>query len=64
VKPNMRLFKIPSDLQKIYNIGSEVDVVADSSVNGGHFSFLNKNGENVEMDAVEIFGQGVEYKYI
>ena len=60
----MRLFKIPPEMQKIYNIGEEVDVEADSSVNGGHFTFLNKDGMKVEMDAVEIFGQGIEYKYI
>lgn len=60
----MRLFNIPPEIQQIYNIGSEVDVEADSSVNGGHFTFLNKKGVVVEMDAVEIYGQGVEFKYL
>jgi len=59
----MRLFNIPSELQKIYNVGSELDVEADSSVGGGHFTFRNNAGKEVEMDAVEIYGQGVQYKY-
>jgi hypothetical protein len=61
---SMRLYNVPAEIQQRYNIGSEVDVEADSSVGGGHFSFLNKDGRTVEVDAVEICGQGIEYQYI
>jgi hypothetical protein len=60
----MRLLKIPPEIQQRYDIGPEVNVEADSSVGGGHFTFLNNSGIIVEMDAVEIYDQGIEYKYV
>ena len=60
----MRLFNIPPEIQKRYNVGESVDVVADSSVNGGHFTFVNKGGRIIEIDAVEIYDQGIQYEEI
>ncbi|MDD3531570.1 MAG: hypothetical protein PHV99_03220 [Candidatus Pacebacteria bacterium] len=60
----MRLLKIPPEIQQIYNIGSELDVETDNSVSGGHFTFINKDGREMEMDAVEIYGQGIEYEML
>ena len=60
-KPNMRLINVHPELQQMYNIGSQVDVCADSSVNGGHFTFMNKAGKEISADAVEFCGYDQKY---
>ncbi len=50
------LTDIPQKIQEIYNIGNQVEVEADNSVGGGHFTLINRDGKMVSMDAVELFG--------
>jgi len=57
----MRFLNIHPELRERYNIGREVDVQADSSVNGGHFTFLNNEGKVVSADAVEMCGYDLKY---
>jgi hypothetical protein len=53
------LTNIPLEIQKRYGIGKEVEVNADGSVLGGHFTLVNRAGERVGIDAVELFGTDI-----
>lgn len=53
------LENIPPDIQERYNIGESVEVEADSSVGGGHFTLCNKQGRHVGIDAVELCGTDI-----
>ncbi len=53
------LTRIPKKIQRRYNIGKTVKIVNDGSVGGGNFTFLNKAGETVSIDAVELSGTNI-----
>ena len=58
------LANIPQEIQRRYNIGEQVEVDADSSVSGGHFTLINKEGKGIAIDAVELSGTDITIQRI
>ncbi len=54
-----KLTKIPKKIQETYNIGPTVIAEVNTEVMGGEFTFNNKKGEEVKVDAVELSGTGI-----
>jgi len=55
----VRLTNIPPNIQKRYNIGEELEVETDNTVCGGHFSGVNKEGQPLDIDGVELSNTGI-----
>ncbi|HEY4507779.1 MAG TPA: hypothetical protein VJJ47_02815 [Candidatus Paceibacterota bacterium] len=55
----VKLTRIPKAIRCRYSIGATVEAESDNSVTGGHFTFTNKAGQEVGVDAVELSGTDI-----
>ena len=55
----VRLEKIPLHIQNRYNIGESVEADVSGESMGGNFSFKNKDGRVIRIDAVELSGTNI-----
>lgn len=60
----VRLTNIPPLIQERYNIGAEVEALADNSAMGGHFTVHDRQGRKIGIDAVTLTGQDIEIQAI
>ncbi len=57
--PKVRLSNISSDVQEKYNIGPIVEADFSGEAVGGSFEIINREGETIVIDAVELFGTNI-----
>jgi hypothetical protein len=60
----VRLEKIPPEIQKRYNVGEKVDAFTIDDGLEGTFSFENKVGAIVRIEAAELVGTSVEVRIL
>ncbi len=53
------LANIPPEIQQRYDIGETVEVVASGESMGGNFAFMDRKGQGVNIDAVELSGTDI-----
>ena len=57
----VRISNIAPEIQEQYHIGESIDVTADAEGNGINFTFINNDGEEIILFAIERFGSEINY---
>lgn len=62
--PDVKLTGIPPHLQAIYNVGPEVEARRSYDAMGGSLTFVNNDGGECTVDAVELSSTGIKIQVI
>lgn len=60
--PRIRLSNILLNLQERYDIGESID--ATLGADNIHLVFKNNNGEEININSIELFGNNIKYERI